>query len=169
MSQNNAPLDPEENPCVPMELFWPTVGILAINLVIVTVQLTMALCKLRRKVRVRNQHARRRLEKESIEVHTICDAATLVKSDAQEAEHETIWIEYIKSLDKVAVQNQTSASVVESVIVTDDESCFESFELVKSDEAFGVGLERIFDQHISAGEENLSYCTNDEVNTNSTV
>jgi hypothetical protein len=120
---------------------------------------------------VRNQGARMRLEKQSIEVHTICDGAALVKNcTTQEAEHETIWLEYIKSLDKVAVRNQTSASDVESVIVTEDESCYDSFEITKSeDEAFGVGLERIFDQHISAGEENLSYCTNDEVNTNSTV
>jgi hypothetical protein len=152
-----------------MELFWPTVGIFSINLVIAAVQLTLALCKLRRKVRVRNQGARMRLEKQSIEVHTICDGAALVKNTTQEAECETIWVEYIKSLDKVAVQNQTSASEVESVIVTEDESCYDNFEITKSEEDFGVGLERIFDQHISAGEENLSYCTNDEVNTNSTV
>jgi hypothetical protein len=156
-----------ESPCVPKELFWPTVGILSINLVIAAGQLTMALCKLRRNVPVRNQRGMRRLEKNSIEVQTICDGTSLVRNATQEAEYESIWVEYIKSLDKVAVQNQTSTSSVESVIVTEDGG-FDSFEIMKSDEAFGVGLERIYDQHISA-EENLAYCTNDEINTNKTM
>jgi hypothetical protein len=152
--------------CSPL-LFWSTVGILAINVVVAAGQLVMALCKMRRKVRVRNQHARRRLEKHSIEVHTICDAATQVRNARME-DCENIWVEYIQSLDKTAVKKKTTGSPRESVVVSEDE-IFESFEIMRSEEAFVVGLERIFDQRITAGEENLAYCTNDEINTNSTL
>lgn len=153
--------------CLPGTLFWPTVGILSVNLVIAAVQLVMTLCKMRRKVRVRSQRARWRFGKQSVEVHTICDGAVQVKN-ARAQEHESIWVDYIKSLDKAEDKMETSNSPMESVIVTEDES-FESFEMVKSEDTLGVSLERIFDQHISAGEENLAYCTNDEINTNSTV
>lgn len=149
-------------------LFWPTVGIFSVNLVIAAAQIAMALCKMRRKVLMRNQHARWRHEKESIEVHTICNG-TLEVNNQSTGDKEHIWVEYIKSLD-AAEEDTTQVKTIsmESVVVLEDED-FENFEMIKSEEGFGVGLERIFDQHISGEESSAFACTNDEINTNNSV
>lgn len=118
---------------------------------------------------MRNQHARLRREKESIEVHTICNGTLEVNNLSAGGDKEHVWVEYIKSLD-TAEEDTTQVKTIsmESVVVLEDGD-FDNFEMIKSEEGFGVGLERIFDQHIS-GEENSAFaCTNDEINTNNSV